>query len=97
MPDPSGGYSTVWGELHIAPPLLKWIPDAEGAQQATGAEQQQCEGCNFVEGATQQMEWPLASFAGFNEDPMEHALNQLRLLQGDDDGLLFGFQNPSDL
>jgi hypothetical protein len=44
-----------------------------------------------------EMEWPLASFAGINDDADEAAACQLRLLQGADDGLLFGFKHLIDL
>ena len=36
--------------------------------------------------------WPLASFVGVDDDADEHACCELRLLQGDDDGLLLGFR-----
>jgi len=54
-------------------------------------------GAAVEEESLQQLQWPLASFAGTSEDPDEHALNQLRLLQGDDDGLLFGFESEIDV
>ena len=88
MPDPSGGYETTWGELQIAPPFLKWEPDEKATRDAGAAER--CCDCDWVDSAMQPIVWRLSSFAGVNEDPMESAMNQLRLLQGDDDGLLFG-------
>ena len=94
MPVSSEGYTTEWGELLIAPPSLKWTPDPEAsAAECDDGQQPECGACPSLD----PIEWPLASFAGVNEDPMEHALNQLRLLQGEDDGLLFGFKSPSDL
>jgi hypothetical protein len=53
-----------------------------------------CESCEWW---PQEASWELASFSGVNEDADEHAECQLRLLQGEDDGLLFGFQNETDL
>ena len=44
-----------------------------------------------------EMEWPLVSFAGTHDDADKAAAYQLRLLQGEDDGLLFGFKHPIDL
>lgn len=43
------------------------------------------------------LQWSLSSFVGTNDDAEEHALCQLRLLQGDNDGLLFGFKHEIDL
>jgi hypothetical protein len=97
MPDPSGGDATVWGKLQFLPPSLKWIPDQESVAKAAEQSEMQCGGCSFWDDATQPLAWPLSSFAGVNDDPLEHSLNQLRLLQGEDDGLLFGFENPSDV
>jgi len=41
--------------------------------------------------------WPLASFAGADDDEEERARCELRLLQGEDDGLLFGFKDDLSL
>jgi hypothetical protein len=99
-PDPSGGNATVWGELQFAPPSLTWIPDPESVEKAVKCQQtelKQCGSCDVLEGASDSISWQLSSFAGVNDDPVEHSLNQLRLLQGEDDGLLFGFETPSDV
>ena len=76
-----GSGSDAWGELTIEPPLLKFTP---------GMDLDACGGCDSGE-------WPLHSFAGVNDDQEEHERCELRLLQGEDDGLLFGFEHAIDL
>jgi hypothetical protein len=77
-----------WGQLAIAPPSLKWIPPTEVAVD---------EGADCCMACEQGMEWSLASFAGTSDDADEAAACQLRVLQGEDDGLLFGFKDTIDL
>lgn len=74
-----------WGKLVFAPPNLQWIPTAEPVAVSDDI-------CPLDE-----MEWPLVSFSGTADDADEAAACQLRLLQGEDDGLLVGFENETDL
>ena len=90
FPDPSVPTEQLqWGQLVIAPPSLQWIPPVqEGA--ASGSDQcPPCDPCTT--------EWPLTSFAGTHDDAEEAAACQLRLLQGEDDGLLFQFKSAIDI
>ena len=88
FPDPCVPTEQIqWGQLVFAPPALKWTPAAEGASGSASSST-----CTMSE-----MEWPLASFSGTHDDSDEAAACQLRLLQGEDDGLLFGFMNAVDL
>ena len=82
MPENAPGEKADWGQLVISPPFLKWIPNVDEDPAA----------CSPIE-----EEWPLATFAGCSDDAEEHSRDQLRLLQGEDDGLLFGFENAIDL
>eukprot|EP00966_Prymnesium_polylepis_P005762 131383-Prymnesium_polylepis.1 len=73
-----------------------------GGRHATSAPQEgqhseaaTCESCEHW--WPQEASWELASFEGIIDNADEHAECQLRLLQGEDDGLLFGFQNATDL
>ena len=76
----------AWGELAIAPPLL--IFRADGVAGAA-CEPDQCGGCEVE---PQVLSWPLASFVGVDDDADEHARCELRLLSGEDDGLLFALK-----
>eukprot|EP00966_Prymnesium_polylepis_P290003 6698924-Prymnesium_polylepis.1 len=76
-------HSEAWGMLTIEPPLLKFSTAVEEASEQL---------CSVGD-----MEWPLASFAGAHDDAVERARCELRLLQGEDDGLVFGFRKATDL
>lgn len=96
MPDVSGQSNHEWGKLEVSPPYLLWksdyIPLSSTTTTPNGVH---CSAC--VQEEPLEISWHLASFAGVNDDADEHALCQLRLLQGEDDGLLFGFKSVGDL
>ena len=77
----SARFDGAEGSLSFVPPMLKFSPD----QTALG----ECGGCDF--------QWPLASFVGVYDDEEERERCELRLLQGEDDGLLVGFKDAVDL
>ena len=52
--------------------------------------------CGLVEGQPV-LEVPLVRFVGVDDDAEEHERNQLRVLQGEGDDGLFGFENAFDV
>lgn len=82
VPAQLGGRS---GHLAVAPPSLVFTPDKGAASEGLDP---------LLE---EPISWPLSSFVGVDDDPEAHTLNELRLLQGDDDGLLFRFENSIKL
>ena len=80
----------TWGDLAVAPPSLTFTPG--GATAEAAAADGTCAEC-----MEPLFTWPLESFAGVNDDSDEHSRCELRLLQGEDDGLLFGFENGISL
>lgn len=66
------------GTLTIKPPMLDFAVDARPPDELR---------CQMVD----VQEWPLESFVGVYDDAEEQARFELRLLQGEDDGLLFCF------
>jgi hypothetical protein len=89
---PEHGGAQQWGQLVISPPYLQWQPSPI---QEKPVSIEVCD-CAAPEDSTP-LQWFLASFAGANEDAEEHERNQLRLLQGEDDGLLFQFKHEMDV
>lgn len=77
-----------WGQLAVAPPHLTFTPGGATAE-AAAADGGECGACDLEP----LFYWPLDSFAGVDDDADEHGRYELRLLQGEDDGLLFGFEN----
>jgi len=51
---------------------------------------------NGICGPCGDFQWPLDSFVGVHDDEEERQRSELRLLQGEDDGLLFAFKNGVD-
>ena len=83
-------FDATAGDLAISPPSLTFTPYSQTTDAVTDAPE--CMGCTC-----DPMAWPLASFVGVNDDPEEHTRCELRLLQGEDDGLLFRFENAINL
>lgn len=75
------------GVLAIAPPFLTFTPEGPAATAAAEAGEQ----------LEPLFSWPLSFFVGADDDEEEHARCELRLLTGEDDGLLFGFENSIQL
>ena len=80
-------FESTWGTLAVAPPFLTFMP---GEAPAVAADSD-CMEC------AEPLSWNLASFAGVDDDSEEFEHCELRLLQGEDDGLLFGFENAIQL
>ena len=66
------------GTLTIKPPMLEFAADALPLDELS---------CQMAD----VQDWRLESFVGVHDDAEEHARFELRLLQGEDDGLLFRF------
>eukprot|EP00966_Prymnesium_polylepis_P331418 7386970-Prymnesium_polylepis.1 len=77
------------GQLAVAPPNLTFTPVEPPHRGATSAPATDglCMDCMETI-----LSWPLTSFAGVHDDAEEAERFELRLLQGEDDGLLFGFE-----